>query len=85
MNKLEQKFLRIIVRNPGTAAASMPRAKRGETIKSLEMNGFIHYGPGGWFPTDHGIAQLALSETNNTPSADWIADEHKRDANGGSK
>lgn len=55
------KFLSIIAGDPGTPASSMPRSKRGETLKTLELNGLIHYGPGGWFPTDAGIAALGAS------------------------
>lgn len=59
MNTQEQKFLSKIVAEPGIAAAELPRAQRGETLKSLELSGFIHYGPGGWYPTDRGTAAIA--------------------------
>lgn len=58
MTNNARKFLAKIIDDPGIAAASLPRAKRGETIKELELSGLIHYGPGGWFPTDAGIKAL---------------------------
>lgn len=59
MNTTEHNFLRIISDNPGSAAADLPRAKRGATIKALELAGLIHYGPGGWYITDRGTEALA--------------------------
>lgn len=59
LNKNEKKFLDKIAETPGIAAADLPRQKRGETIKSLELGGLIHFGPGGWYLTDKGeIARL---------------------------
>lgn len=50
----QRRFLLRIVADPPVLAADLPRAKRGETIKTLELAGLIHYGPGGWFPTAAG-------------------------------
>lgn len=58
MTDHEKKFLRKIADNPGSQAADMPRGKRGETLKTLELAGYIHYGPGGWYVTDLGTAAL---------------------------
>lgn len=55
----ERRFLARIAGNPGSAAASLPRPKRGSTLRSLEMVGLIHYGPGGWYVTPAGEAALA--------------------------
>ncbi|HET9062403.1 MAG TPA: hypothetical protein VFO62_03855 [Candidatus Binatia bacterium] len=67
MTKEAIKFLTKIVEDPGILAADLPRAKRGETIKFLELNGFIHYGPGGWFPTDAGIAEIQRRQLEAQP------------------
>ena len=58
MDALGRKFLERIAANPGSDAASMPRARRGSTLRSLEMAGLIHYGPGGWYVTPAGEAAL---------------------------
>lgn len=59
LTKLEKKFLGLIIANPGVAAADLPRAKRGETIKRLELTALIHFGPGGWYPTAAGEIEFA--------------------------
>ena len=64
MTKIEHKFLAIIVNEPGTPASSLPRGKRGETLKTLELGGLIHYGPGGWYPTDAGITASTSSPSD---------------------
>lgn len=58
MTKIQSKFLRLIV-DAGEAvpASSLPRAKRGETLRFLELSGLIHYGPGGWYPTERGLSR----------------------------
>ena len=61
VNKHETKFLRAISAEPGIAAEFLPRAKRGETLRHLEMTGLIHYGPGGWFITEAGTAALEVA------------------------
>lgn len=58
MTPNERKFLTQIAGEPGTPASSLPRAKRGETLKGLELAGLIHYGPGGWYVTDAGNEKL---------------------------
>lgn len=60
LNKDEKKFLDKIAATPGIAAVDLPRANRGKTIKSLELTGLIHFGPGGWYLTTAG--EIALSE-----------------------
>lgn len=54
----QMKFLRKIADEPGIAAEFLPRAKRGTTLKDLEMAGLIHYGPGGWYVSERGAAAL---------------------------
>lgn len=71
MNKHERKFLDKIAESPGIAAPDLPRAKRGETIKSLELSGLIHFGPGGWYLTAAGeIARCedVAAETGGIPA-----------------
>lgn len=64
LTKTEKKFLSLIAADPGIAAVRLPRAKRGETIKSLELADLIMFGrrgqrSGGWYLTTAGeIARL---------------------------
>jgi hypothetical protein len=62
MTPIERKFLTKIVDDPGLAASQLPRPHRGATIKALELAGLIHYGPGGWFPTQAGLDAIGESE-----------------------
>lgn len=56
----KRKFLVLIAEaEGGIPASSFPRAKRGETLKALELEGFIHYGPGGWYLTESGRNAIA--------------------------
>ena len=54
LQKDEERFLALIRDNPGIDAKSLPRKRRGEILKTLELNNLIQYGPGGWYPVEKG-------------------------------
>ena len=50
LDKDTAKMLLLIAENPGIDAKSLPRTRRYAILKTLELGGWIHYGPGGWYP-----------------------------------